>query len=210
MNNTLVYFSKPLLLFSLLSFFLHKVSALYAPLKLAFVIGLLSSLAGDVFLMFDATQNFFLMGVGAFMLAQLAYSIFFLKNSTHFKPSVLLIASLPIIGSFYLLNQVFEVPEELVLPVNVYAIALSAMLISALNYARQTRARSSLLMGGAFIFVLSDLFLAYSKFGLSGESSMYLQMIIMTTYAIAQFLLATSVIARIEHNNKELHSGSTS
>ncbi len=207
-NNTLFYFSKPLIIFSLLSYFIHKTSALYIPAKFIFMGGLFFSLVGDVFLMFDSTQSLFLAGVGSFLLAQLAYTYFYIANARRFNWRSLAITIVPIAVAFYFLNFYLSIPKNLVLPINVYGITLAAMVLSAVNYGTALGRRALFINVGALVFLLSDLILAYAKFG-AGQNK-YVSIIIMTTYGIAQFLLATSVIAAGEKQNSEFYKGSAS
>lgn len=207
-NNILLYFSKPLIVFSLLSYFIHKTSTLYLPAKFVYIGGLLFSLVGDIFLMFDATRNLFLAGVGSFLIAQLAYTYFYIANVKRFNWRSLAITIVPIIGAFYFLNYYLEVPKDLVLPINIYGVSLAAMVLTAINYGTTLGRRALFINAGAFVFLLSDLILAYSKFG-AGQNK-YVAIVVMTTYGIAQFLLASSVIAAAEKQNLDPYKGSAS
>lgn len=195
-SNVLFMLSKPLLMFSLLAFFLHRVGAIRLKAKLLYAVGILFSLIGDVLLMYT-TESSFMMGVGAFLIAQLCYAVFFFQNTVGFNWRSAVLALVPIVFGFWFLNQMLELPKPLVLPVNVYGVALSTMLLAAFNYGTKLGRRSFFINLGALFFLVSDLLLAYNKFDAGNK---YFSILVLITYAFAQFLLATSVITAAEQD----------
>ncbi len=206
-KDVLFLISKPLLMFSLLAYFVHRVGGLPLKGKLVYVLALLLSLLGDVLLMLEDAESYFLPGVGAFLLAQLSYAFFFFSNTRGFNWRSVVLAFVPTVAGFYLLNVVLQLPSGLQVPVNLYGVALSAMLLAAVNYGTRHGRRALFINLGAISFVISDMLLAYGKFG---TGSKYINIAVMITYAIAQFLLATSVIAITEKEYYQVQSGSTS
>lgn len=210
-GEMLYLFSKPLLMFSLLAFFVHRLGVVQLRAKTFFILALVFSLLGDILLMFGNEERYFMAGVGAFLLAQLSYTSFFLANSKGFNWRSLFMG-LPLVAiGFYVLNGLLFLPEALVLPVNVYGLALGTMVVSAFNYGTRQGRRAVFINLGAISFLASDILLAYGKFSsdLPFEAK-YVHIIVMLTYAIAQFLLATSVIAVAENKHYQDQSGSTS
>jgi uncharacterized membrane protein YhhN len=83
------------------------------------------------------------------------------------------------------------VPEDLKIPVIVYALAISTMLGAAWNfYLTQKTPKAVFALSGAMIFVLSDSLLAYNKFN---EEFFLAKLLILSTYFLAQWLIARSV-----------------
>lgn len=195
-------------MFSLLAFFIHKTATLYLPAKFLYIGALALSLVGDILLMFDTEPNFFLAGVGSFLLTQVAYTYFFVSNSKGFNWRSVVITIPPILGAFYFLNAFLDVPLAMQLPLNLYGLTLSAMVLTAVNYGLALGKRALFINLGALIFLLSDLLLAYAKFG--NANNKYVSILVMITYGIAQFLLATSVIAIAEKQNDDFYKGSAS
>jgi uncharacterized membrane protein YhhN len=195
-NNILFLLSKPLLMFSLLAYFLHRVGALQLRLKGMFAAALFFSLVGDVFLMFEE-EHYFLFGIAAFLLAQLCYVFFFFTHSSKLNWRSVLLALFPIAFGFWFLNNMLNVPEDMILLVNVYGAALGAMVLAAFNYGATLGRRALFINLGALSFLISDMLVAYNQFG---EGNKYISIMVMITYAIAQFLLATSVIGKAEQD----------
>ena len=189
-SDLLVYFTKPLLLLSLVVFFWHHTPNRAKDEKL-FLGGLIFSLLGDVLLMFDAqNQLFFMLGLGSFLLAQLQYTLSFTnevrgeKSLLKRKPWLVL----PFIAyGFYFVYTLYPNLGNLLIPVILYASILMIMAIAALNRALAVAPRSfSLVFIGALFFVASDSVLALAKF--NGDFP-YARILVMSTYGVAQYFL---------------------
>ncbi len=148
--------------------------------------GVVLSWAGDVLLMFEG-ELFFLLGLGSFLLAQVSYSIMFLIIGS--RPlanpinKILLIGVLAYLGSFlYLVGPSLG---EMLIPVSVYGIAISAMVILAigLNGEIKNPVFIRILLGAVF-FVVSDSLLAIDKFV---DPISNARLWVMSTYMIGQF-----------------------
>jgi uncharacterized membrane protein YhhN len=186
----LIYLSKPLLLFSLIAFFLSHTPKRSRAEKL-FLGGLIFSLIGDVLLMFtEKAELYFMLGLGAFLLAQVNYILAFLNDArgkgglVKAKPWL----ALPVLlyGAWFV-YKLYPGLGHLLLPVVVYAAVLMFMLIAAINRGGAVLPRSaSLLIIGALFFVLSDSALAYAKFV---DAFSYNRLLVMSTYGVAQFFL---------------------
>jgi len=119
--------------------------------------GLTLSFAGDAFLIGEAQQAF-LAGLAAFLLAHLAYVAAFAVNGINLR--WLAGASLPVIG-IALGIAMWLAPHtspELSLPVRLYIIVISGMVIAAVG--TQGKGGSVLILVGALLFFLSDLSVA--------------------------------------------------
>lgn len=189
--GTLYYFTKPLLMLSLLAFFWqhHNRKTL---LKNGLVaLALVFSLAGDVFLMLPSSNWSFTAGLLAFAVAHLAYLLF---HRGYFKMEIkplvisLLIMAGIVLGTISQLN----IPDNLETLVYGYAAILGLHLcVAFLNKAP---------LGwwpffGVLLFLVSDTLLAFNHFG---ASSVYAAMAVILTYALAQFLIVHGILNRPE------------
>lgn len=183
----LSYFAKPttttLILFLALSA-TPSVSPFY---QMAIVVGLLFSLAGDIFLMLPADR--FIAGLVAFLLAHIVYSIAF-GTQVHWPPwspwglGVVLYAALiyrllqPKLGKLW--------PAALL-----YLVAITGMAwLSMAMFSQQGTTGALLAAAGAILFVISDSVLALNRFRGRFASA---DLIVLSTYYLAQWLIARSV-----------------
>lgn len=154
-------------------------------------LGLLLSLAGDVLLEWPA--NLFVYGLGAFLLAHLAYLAAYLDASRRPAPVALLLASLVAASMFALLAR--SGLGALLLPVACYSLAIGSMLWRALARlgGGDSASRSSwLAAGGALLFVLSDSLIGINRFVAPFEGARYA---IILSYWLGQWGIAASVLA---------------
>lgn len=164
----LEYFAKPGVMIVLLAW-LWSVSGFSGHLTW-FALGLIFSLAGDVFLMLPREQ--FIAGLVAFLLAHIAYTIGF----TETLPPVTIISLIMAIVVGTTSTRIYRgVSRTLVasnnrdlkIPLLMYTIIISVMLLAALlTLVRPDWSTGSALMvsTGAVLFYLSDAFLAWNKF----------------------------------------------
>lgn len=148
----------------------------YAHLVLA---GLLLSAAGDALLL-SHRQPAFLAGIGAFLLAHVSYAVGFAPRSRVSVPvaAVLAVVALGVVRWLWPHLGTFRVP------VVVYAIAITAMLLLALGVA------SPLARLGALLFYLSDLTVARDRF----VKRQYVNRLVgLPLYYAGQVLIALSV-----------------
>lgn len=179
-----IYLLKPLIVGSLI----YLVFKAETELKSAFVVALVSSLFGDIFLMLT-NENFFVPGLGCFLLTHVLYSWIFIKKAT-FKllPTFGLLTA---IGLFYWLVLHKNIPTNLLIPVVIYMIVISLMGV-ILNSVRTNRQSVQPWLGiGALLFILSDSLIAINKFVVSIP---FPTLLIMSTYGVAQFLITTGYL----------------
>jgi uncharacterized membrane protein YhhN len=158
------------------------------------LIGLVLSLAGDVFLMWP--QQGFLPGLVSFLLAHLAYIVAFTRG-VRFAARPLPFVLYALVAAA-LLSQLWPgVPAALQLPVLAYVACLAAMAaqagvvwLAARGTEREMLARNAAI-GGVF-FMASDTLLAFNKFNAPVPLS---ALLILATYWLAQGLIAASLRA---------------
>jgi alkenylglycerophosphocholine/alkenylglycerophosphoethanolamine hydrolase len=154
-------------------------------------LGLIFSLVGDVLLAWPG--DLFIFGLGAFLLAHLAYLKAYLSDCRR-------LALLPLVialgmGAVLLSILIAHGLGDLLIPVVVYALVISAMLWRALaRLGSSVPKRSALLAAaGAVSFVLSDTLIGINRFVLAFEAAPYL---LITTYWLGQWGITASVFGQ--------------
>ncbi|RTY89110.1 lysoplasmalogenase [Flavobacterium sp. GT3R68] len=163
---------------------------------------LVFSWIGDIILMFAFKgELYFILGLISFLISHLLYIILFVKqgNTTrHRKNIIFWIAFILIL--LYLKNMLgFLYPKlgDLKIPVTIYALTISTMLLMALKgYFSWKKPENITILFGAIFFVMSDSILAINKFY---EPLPYANFMIMMTYLIAQF----AIVVGIENLNRK-------
>lgn len=163
----------------------------------AFTVAALAfSLVGDIFLM--RPGRFFLGGLGAFLVAHVAYVGSF--TATHPPLRVLALASLGVAAAgppVYLRlrrGMAERGASRMALPVGLYVAAIGAMAASAiatLGDPRWTAPRSALAIAGAALFMTSDGLIGWTRFV---RPLSWAPVAIMVTYHLAQGALAWSLL----------------
>jgi uncharacterized membrane protein YhhN len=155
--------------------------------KWAFVVGLLLSLAGDVFLMLP--QDLFLQGLISFFLAHVAYVVGFALAGP--EPVLLAVGVVVVLLGVAFVGRplVAKVKAgdqaEMAVPVMAYMGVISLMVVFAFG------AGNPFGIAGALSFYASDATLGWDRFAaklLNGH------VLVMVTYHVAQFLLVLSLI----------------
>ena len=201
-NEWVQWISKPLILPFLFLYFYSEINAVSSPLKKWIYFALFFSWAGDVLLMFQGMKDlFFLLGLSAFLLAHIFYILFF-----HF---VRIREKIPGNGWYLLflliyysvlMRKLSPYLGELTIPVRVYGLVISIMLLMAMHMRALPvkKAGWSMLAGAAF-FMLSDSVLAINKFYMPFEWS---GLVIMGTYGAAQYYIVKGAIEYLRTGNK--------
>ena len=209
-NIPLIYASKPLLMIFLgLHFYFNKPSRhSYGKFIL---IGLVFSFLGDTFLMFRESgaqnQQFFLLGLGSFLITQLSYFIAFWKYSkgTGFVKKNRWIALLFLL--FLAVNSTFllpDLPAAFKVPVLVYSTIITLMVISCLNlYKEIPFSIFKFLMVGVLLFLCSDTLIGLNQFKKEAIQIPFPRLLIMVTYLLAQFLIIKGSIILLKNDSKE-------
>ncbi len=192
-----IFLTKPLLLASLAAWFYLKTKdypTLFSQLMLA---GFLLSMAGDTLLMLikSGGEQFFLFGLGSFLVAHVCYIFAFVKYP---KVRSGLVWRKPLLKVPFLIFLVFmlaflwaDLPGGMKLPVVFYCCVIVFMAINALNMSRRASVSAAkLLFFGAILFVISDAIIALHKFKFPEMPEIPTSLAIMATYLAGQFLLA--------------------
>ena len=184
------YVGKPLATILITALALTRAPGAPRDYALAIIVGLLCSLAGDIFLMLPGDR--FIAGLVAFLLAHLAYIVaFVMAPGTALGPRTALIF-VPLIAYGALIFRILA-PHlgRLRLPVPAYLLVIVVMDGFALERWRATgTANTALAALGAILFVISDTFLAWNRFIARFRSA---QALILGTYFAAQWLIALSL-----------------
>ncbi len=196
------YVCKPLMLIVLSSWFFFNSRRVGDRFTLLIQAGLFFSLIGDVALMFQHLDAFnFLLGLAAFLVAQICYTLAFAHNistvggTQGVVVSVLLAFGFLVYGLLFALDIQPRLDEALVIPVMVYATAITLMGIAAAFRYRRTYPRSFwLVLVGAVCFIASDSLLAINRFARPIEHG---ELLVMVTYALAQFLIAAGALIHV-------------
>jgi uncharacterized membrane protein YhhN len=155
---------------------------------------------GDLFLMVPGERFlFFLAGLVSFLLAHLAYILWFsrrLSGQTGLlrRQPLWILPVLLFYGGFmrYLLPYV---EEGLKIPVAVYALIICSMLLSVVHTRGLISDRAfRMALGGAVSFLLSDSLLAINKFAPVGAAAVVLPGLVMLTYILAQGMLVWGIL----------------
>lgn len=152
------------------------------------IIGLLFTWFGDLSLIFEG-ELFFILGLGSFLIGHIFYILqinrFPKKNLNTQYGLIILLGGIAV--SYLYFIQPFA--AALFLPVVLYVLTISLMVLSAF---RQTK--STHLKIGALFFLCSDSILGLKTFGAFDFS--YSEIVVMATYGIAQYLIVYGIIQK--------------
>ena len=165
-----------------------------APYRRWISIGLMFSVLGDILLAWP--EDLFVFGLSAFLVAHLAYLKAYLVDCRRLALlplAVALIAGVSLLGVMASSGL-----GELLIPVCVYALAISAMLWRALaRLGTQVPKKSAMLAAaGALIFVVSDSLIGIDRFVIKFSAAPYL---IILFYWLGQWGIAASVFSQRKH-----------
>ena len=154
-------------------------------------LGLLFSLLGDILLAWP--QDLFVWGLGAFLFAHLAYLKAYLVDCR--RPALLALALALLAGVSLFSVMAAKGLGDLLIPVAVYALAISAMLWRALARlgTRISKGSAWLAAAGALAFVASDSLIGIDRFVLPFGAAPYL---IILSYWLGQWGITASVFSQ--------------
>ena len=190
------YATKPLIVISLLWFFIRNGKGLSSNTTKLTIAALCFSLLGDVFLMLvDTSPHFFMIGLICFLIAHIMYVLVFRKSmNKSIKPYLFII--LLCIYAFGLFSFLKDGLGELLIPVVVYMLVILAMATFAYIRKGQVSIISyKMVLLGAILFMISDSILALNKFV---EPINYSGILIMLTYAFAQYFIIIGLLKQHE------------
>ncbi len=182
-----IYLFKPLT--TILILMLACISVGHGPslYKNLILIGLIFSLTGDIFLMLPKDR--FIAGLASFLVAHLCYIAAFAHGvELQFDWRIILPLG---IYSAVLLKILLPKLGDLKIPVLIYCGAILVMTWLAITRCLLSADPKALYAGlGAILFTISDSTLALDRFNGSFRSA---QTLIMSTYFLAQWLIASSI-----------------
>jgi uncharacterized membrane protein YhhN len=152
-----------------------------------FVVALVLSLAGDVFLMLP--RDLFVPGLASFLLGHVAYIVGLLSMDTSVAGLVVGVAiiaiALPLLGVRILRAVRTGSEPALAVPVAAYILVISAMVIAA------GASGSAIALAGAVSFYVSDALIAWTRFI---QPLAWGRVAVMVTYHAAQVALVASLV----------------
>jgi uncharacterized membrane protein YhhN len=196
-NESLRFITKPLLMPLLAIYLLQQTSSAMSSLKIWIFLALFFSWLGDIFLLFEERgSNFFLLGLSAFLVAQVFYIVFFhnIRMREYIRGNALLLLFVIVYYSI-LISVLSPYLGNMRLPVRIYGVVLSFMLMLAMHTMLGKNKKAALwMMMGAILFVASDSLLAFNKFF---SAFNYAGLIIMLTYGLAQLFITEGAVKYI-------------
>jgi uncharacterized membrane protein YhhN len=155
-----------------------------------FVAALVLSLVGDVFLMLEDQERWFVPGLASFLLGHVAYIVGMLSaptSGTALVVGAVVVAVAAAVGGPIIVRGATRTDRRLLLPVAAYVTVISVMVVSA--------AGSTVVLAviGAALFYASDFSIGMSRFVKDFPGS---RLVIITTYHAAQVLLVLSLVTK--------------
>lgn len=175
------YVAKPLTMVALAAAALAMPDPVTASSRTWFVVAIVLSLVGDVFLMLPDSDQRFVAGLGSFLLGHVAYIVGIWQTGEVVTGRLLVGAALVAVGVAVVGRLVVQGAHRkdrmLAVPVAAYIGVISVMVASAIGTGRPV------LVAGALLFYASDACIGWSRF--IGEFPKY-RMAIITTYHLGQ------------------------
>jgi uncharacterized membrane protein YhhN len=196
-NKKIEYFTKPLLMPLLILFYIFGIveTTSINNVDWLIIIALIGGCAGDIFLMLENEEKWFLFGMAAFLINQLFYIIsFFLSISdiTNFISWGYFLLGPAILILVFTVPRFIKKTEDMKIPVLVYLAAILLMHIAAIFRLSEFQGLPFVLVYvGSISFIFSDACIAVNKW--AGEFT-NARLIIMTTYILAQFYITLGVL----------------
>jgi uncharacterized membrane protein YhhN len=188
----IVYISKPTVILALISWLI--LNGGFQDWTIFFIIGLVLSLAGDIFLMLPNEQ--FIAGLISFLLAHIAYILGFSSVKYVFSIPGLILLILVGLVAFEVFRRLLSAiktrgQRNLQIPVLIYTFVIGLMLVSALltlvSPNNEWQSFPSLLVSfGAILFFISDTLLAWHKFVTPIK---FRDLLVIITYHLAQITI---------------------
>jgi len=155
----------------------------------SFLLGIIFALLGDAFLLFT-TDDFFLIGLGCFLIMQLSYATTFWRKRRIPRTKDKLVSAgislIPVVFCLFAWRHISQMGTAVIL----YAAAITLMLVAA--YLRHPKLTGYWhVLVGSILFVISDLLLAIDKFVSAMPQG---GVAVMITYMLAQYLIVTGIL----------------
>lgn len=191
-NPTLLhYITKPLILISLILFFVKNSNDLPSKLRLVTNLALVFCLIGDILLMFvNTSSSFFIAGLVSFLIAHILYIIVFSKTRNKNKKPTIILALLTVyaLGILYFLSGGLG---DMLIPVILYmTIILTMATMAFLRQGSVSNISYKFVATGAILFLISDSLLALNKFYVPFS---FADISIIFTYSLAQLFIVFGI-----------------
>jgi uncharacterized membrane protein YhhN len=184
-NQGLEYVCKPAVMLLLIALAL-AVDPRDPAARTWFVVALVCSLAGDVFLMLP--KDLFVFGLGAFLLAHGAYVAGMLADgvqAARLLAGIVVVAIGILVLGTQIVRAAFAAERSLALPVMAYIGVISAMVVAAVGTGEP------LAIAGATLFYASDALIGWNRFV---RPTTWAPLTVMITYHLGQSVLVLSLI----------------
>ncbi|MFV8370681.1 lysoplasmalogenase [Flavobacterium sp. LB2R40] len=165
--------------------------------KKILLMALMLSWIGDIILMFaDKGELYFILGLIAFLFSHIFYIVLFSKQLKIYlkKSKIIFWIGVTTIVFYLIVMMVLLLPTlgTLKIPVFVYALTISIMLLFALKgFLNWQKPANKYILSGATLFVASDSIMAFDRFYIPLQYSSFL---IMATYLLAQYLIVIGIL----------------
>ena len=182
-------FTKPLIIPSLLLYY----SLNSTTLNLFIILALILSTMGDVFLLFRRSKMFLILGLIAFLLAHIFYTVLFLSTVTFsLIPNLFYLIIIPYIVFGVVVFKNLKLKEKSIkVGVFLYILVIISMSFSSLLRFYSVPFMTFILpFSGSILFIISDSMLSMRYFGekrIRGE-------FVTVTYVLAQFLIVSGFV----------------
>jgi len=201
-QHEVVYACKPLMMLVLGSWFFFSSRRYGDRFTLLIQTGLFFSWLGDMALMLDhLDEYYFLIGLGAFMLAQLCYCIAFAHNVADVGGGQgLLVASLLMAvvlayGGIFAFELLPYLDPDVQVPVGTYAFVITLMgAAAALRFGRTYLPSFVMVFAGAALFIASDSLMATTRFIRPLDHAAWSVLLL---YAAGQYLIARGALRHV-------------
>jgi uncharacterized membrane protein YhhN len=191
--------TKPLLMLLLLTWFLKLADKQKSRSYILVIMALLFSWLGDVLLMFDGKEIYFILGLAAFLIAHIFYVLVFarLTNAEFTISKLRWVFLLPLlVYATFLFYLLIPASGPLAPAIILYGITILTMLFFAISRKDFTNVSSyQWVATGAMFFVVSDSILGINKFY---EPLPYASILIMFTYILGQFFIIKGCLKHTE------------
>jgi len=197
------YLCKPLIMISIAGYFLQNSKSIDKKIIRFAVVAFLFSLFGDIFLMFtDKRMILFILGLGSFLVAQVAYILLFLRTvnisggESFLRKNSLYLNGYIMYGVIVYALLFNQLDISLKIATFLYMLALLGMSAMALNRYKAVNSMSfKLVFAGSVLFVISDSLIALDKFLTPIPND---TLLIMITYIAAQYLIMRGILKQFE------------
>lgn len=122
--------------------------------------GLLFSVCGDMILT-NTSQPAFLLGLGSFLLAHVAYITAFTLKGLNYRWAAVAAVPVVLIAALVIIWLEPHLPDDLARPVLVYMAVIGVMVVAA--FGCKAAGASALVLAGALLFFVSDLSVAAQR-----------------------------------------------